>query len=467
MKNYAKFYTTDLIAIYGDDALINIDDSFSSVGISIDSRTLESGNIFVALLGDTFDGHDKIDDAFKKAASAAIVSDFWFSKNSNAFIGKPFIVVKDTLIALADAARFHRFRFDIPILAIGGSNGKTTTKDITAHLLSKKFNVLKSYQNFNNRIGVPLMLLCLNEQYSIAVIEIGTNEPGEVFVLSQIIAPTAGLITNIGKEHLEKLIDLDGVEAEETSLFGWLHRKKGTCFVNLDDQRLAKYQSILNNKFTFSTISEANVTANLKISEELNPIISIEHNSNELNIKMKSVGLASGLNAVAAAAIAFYYGVPLADIKTALEDFLPEEYSSGYARMILEIIGDFYILNDCYNANPSSMRIAIDTLSRYSNRSKKIAILGDMREMGDSSALEHIELLEFAAPICDFVFTFGTEMEKATKSVNFSHISHFCSYEEMFERMKNYSEDSVFLVKASRGIKMEKLIDLVKKHLHK
>ncbi|MCX8054468.1 MAG: UDP-N-acetylmuramoyl-tripeptide--D-alanyl-D-alanine ligase [Ignavibacteria bacterium] len=460
LKNKAKFTSAEIIAIFGEDNVLNVRQN-EFIGVSIDTRSTEAGEIFVPLIGEKIDAHELLPDAFSKGASLAIVSKSWFNNNAEKVEGKPLVLVEHTLRALGELALFHRNRFNIPIIAVAGSNGKTTTKDMIAAVLSRKFKVLKTFQNFNNRIGVPLMIFNLDEAIECAVIEIGTNEPGEIFILSEILAPTEGIITNIGQEHLEKLIDLDGVEMEETSLFGYLQRFGGTCFINCDDERLSKYQRILDKKFTYSTNDEeVNLKVEIEINSNINPILKYSVGENRNKIQLNTYGIASGYNAVAAIAIGKYFEIDDAEIKLALESFEQEKYS-GYARMMLQEIEGYTILNDCYNANPSSMKMSIETLQRYQGKPKRAAILGDMRELGEKSFELHLEVLRYASNVCDRVFATGDFMQKASEKLQADNVEHYSDLTEIANEIKELKNDYVFLLKGSRGMKMERIIEML------
>ena len=204
LPNKANFNRSELLSIFSDSNCINFHNFNHCSGISIDTRDIAIDNIFIALIGENQDGHKRVAEAFEKGASACVVNRDWYEANAELLTDKTIIIVPDTLHALAKFGNFHRNRFSIPIVAIGGANGKTTTKEITAHILSQKFNILKTHENFNNQLGAPMMLLQLTEEHQAAVFEIGTSEPGEIFLLANLVEPNLGLITNIGKEHLEK-----------------------------------------------------------------------------------------------------------------------------------------------------------------------------------------------------------------------------------------------------------------------
>lgn len=300
IRNYCRLDALNLASIFGNESLKFIPSNYLSSGISIDTRTIEAGNIFIALKGSKLDGHAKIDEAMANGASAVIVEESFIESIA---IDYPHIIVNDTLEALGMLAKYHRRLFDYPVIAIAGSNGKTTTKEFTAHLLASRFNVLKTHENFNNRLGVPLMLLTMTQEHEAAVIEIATNEPGEISILSDILQPTHGLITNIGEEHLEKLIDLTGVEVEESYLFGYLLKHDGTCFINTDDSRLAKYSKIIEKKVEYGTRPTAQVKANIIYNEMMIPTLRIKFEDRKIKANLKTTGRTTALNALAAASI--------------------------------------------------------------------------------------------------------------------------------------------------------------------
>jgi UDP-N-acetylmuramoyl-tripeptide--D-alanyl-D-alanine ligase len=466
IQNIAQFSKLELEALFGSKSLFNLNDDLLITGISTDTRSLVPGNAFLALIGESSDGHSRVSEAFSKGASLAIVEQSWYNDKSASLAGMPILAVSNTLKALHTLANFHRNRFDqMPVLAIGGANGKTTTKNMTAHLLGTKFNVLSTFENYNNQIGVPMMLLMLGQEHDIAVLEIGTNEPGEIAVLSAMIEPTHGLITNIGKEHLEKLIDLDGVEMEETYLFGHLNRMEGTCFINTDDERLKKYTVILENRVTYGCNEEADIKADIKLDAMLHPELNIKSNEIDFTIKLNTNGYTSALNALAAATSALYFGMTPEDIQTAFASYSNVELH-GYGRMVVENLAGITLINDCYNANPDSMASALRTLQSMSGTKKKIAILGDMRELGEASANEHIELLRLAIASADAVLITGAEMQKANASVQDSKLLWFSDNSALSQYLiANIQDYSVILVKGSRGMKMEEVIAALKQSL--
>lgn len=464
LKNLAKFKGIELAAIFGHNSLNNIDLEIETTGVSIDSREIEPGNIFIALVGEHFDAHTKINEAIQKGASLAIVNKSWFDTNFNEIKDLPLIKVNNTFRALHKIAQFHRYKYNGNIIAIAGSNGKTTTKEMIAAVLEKKYKILKTYKNYNNQIGVPQMLLQLNDDIEFAILEIGTNYPGEIMILTEMIAPTAGIITNIGKEHLEGFIDLDGVELEETTLLGYLKNTEGIFFLNNDDERLRNYFWILDSKFTYSTLDKfkSNINAKISFDNELHPIIDFYNDEIKFTTTLKSQGLNFAYNAIAAASVGIHYDVPIPDIQDALEQFQPDN-SENYGRMLIEKLNDLLIINDTYNANPSSMALALETLDKYNKTDKKIAVLGDMLELGEASLDEHIEILKIAVNASDCVLLYGNEFKQAMTKINNPKIKHFENKEDLFENLKSeISKNSAILVKGSRGKKMEEIVGKIK-----
>jgi UDP-N-acetylmuramoyl-tripeptide--D-alanyl-D-alanine ligase/murE/murF fusion protein len=462
IENCAEFDVFELAVIFGEKNLINFDYNSIFNGISIDTRKIENYNIFVALKGEKLNGHDKIKEAFKKGAGACIVEKDWFdlNKNKKNFYGCSFIITNDNVEALGKLANYHRNRFDYPIIAVAGSNGKTTTKEMTAHVLSVKFDVLKTHENFNNLLGVPLMLLSMNDNYDLAVLELGTNQPGEIYALSKMVQPTHVIITNIGKEHLEFLIDLDGVELEETSIFSFI-RNDGFAFINNDDERLKKYSKIIENYMTFGTSDDVSLQAVISLNELLKPTIQFKYEDKTFEVKMNTAGYTSALNAIAAAAVGIHFDLNDSEITSALESFQPLLFH-GYGRMAIEKVRDFTLINDCYNANPSSMSAALENLANAKTSGKKIAVLGDMRELGETSLEEHISILKQALEVSDFVFITGNEFYNAYNTLNSQeNIIFFNSKIELAAHLKQIiSENDIILVKGSRGMKMEEVIAL-------
>ena len=458
LKNKAPFSELELAVIFGENNLHNINEDFNASGVVIDTRILEPGNIFAALKGENIDGHDLIEQAFISGASACIIEKVYFEEIIGKFPDKSFIVTNDNIEALGKLANHHRRRFEYPVMGVGGANGKTTTKEMIATVLSEEFRVLKTYGNYNNKIGVPLMLLQMSDEYDIAILEIGTNTPGEIYDLSNIVEPTHALITNIGKEHLEFLIDLDGVELEETYLFAKV-RSDGFAFVNYDDVRLKLYGHVLGRFITYGIDEHAQFRCEYTLNDELNPIVTVMKPEGNFIVNMQTVGYASALNAIAAIAVGDYFGVESDKIIKSLENFEPLEGSSGYGRMALSEINGIRIINDTYNANPDSMSAALKNLEMIKIKGRKYAVLGDMRELGIAAPQEHYNIIEIGLSVSDKVLVTGYEMIAASKRFNSDKLMTFSSNEIIAEYLKNnLLPGDCVLVKGSRGMKMEEVI---------
>lgn len=458
IENKAQFSRYELELVFKKENLINIKDNISITGISIDTRKIEKGNLFIPLKGENIDGNTLITIAIANGAMASLIDRTYFNNNTKELERLPLIIVDDTLQAIGLLANLHRKRFDIPIVAIGGSNGKTTTKEMLSHILSTDNKVLKTYKNYNNQLGVPLMLLSLDDSYDVAVLEIATNEPGEIAYLSEILEPTHGLLTNIGKEHLEKLIDLVGVEMEETFLFGHLRKFNKMAFLNYDDPILQKYANLLETKYVFGQDEGMHFTYKVELDSELHPTISAKtYDGKELDVKLKGVvGNIQAYNAAASIAIALELGEDIEIVKKSISEYKPE-IGHGYGRMLVEKIGTMTILNDCYNANPNSVAIALDTLALFDGY--KIAVLGDMLELGENKLEEHIEILKKASLIADEVYLYGDifkEIECTTRS------THFTDKNEISNNILENKKSSYILVKGSRGMQLEEVINFLK-----
>lgn len=458
MTNAASFTYEDLQVIAGS-AAAHLPRTLSITGISTDTRSLVAGNAFIALRGERLDGHDHIGAAVERGASLIVVDtaydiDAFVKSTPNA---PSFMAVASPLQCLGSFAWHHRRRFQLPVIAIAGAAGKTSTKDLTAHVLSSTLRVLKTEANYNNQIGTPLTLLQLTADHEAAVIEIGTNEPGEIELLCAMVQPTIGLITNIGKEHLEKLIDLDGVEREETALFDWLRDHNGLALVNVDDDRLAKYASTFIRCITFGIESGADIHPHVSFDHEVHPTMHLVHGTFTLRAKMQAVGLAAAYNATCALAVAWALQLHAADVQCALTSYQPAQ-GHGYARMVVEQRGAITVLNDCYNANPESMVMALRTLQHYP-ATKRIAVLGDMRELGTAAREEHVHILTEASTRCDLVLVLGDEFREAAQFVDLPHVIVHQTHRGCADDLRQYDHEGVVvLVKGSRGMQMETIL---------
>jgi UDP-N-acetylmuramoyl-tripeptide--D-alanyl-D-alanine ligase len=421
----------------------------NSTGISTDTRTIRPGNLFFALRGPNFDANKFAADALKKGAIAAVVDDPTTDSDSG------FIHVANAKTTLQKLATYHRNTFDIPVLCITGSNGKTTTKELVKVVLSRKYNVHATLGNFNNLIGLPLTMLAIKRETEFAILEIGTSGPGEIEKLSAIANPTHGLITNIGAAHLEKLIDLDGVAHEKGALFRFLAKHNGTAFVNLDEKYLQDLAGPVKDKVYFYE-SEMGDPADNKFSlgnTSLSPLIRyffyVDHVKYEGASQL--FGIHNFRNISAAVAIGRYFGVKADEIVDAIAGYVP-----GNNRSQVLNLGSNKIILDAYNSNPTSVRAVLDLLHSWSSEKQKLVILGDMLELGENSRKEHEAILEKLAGMGSVrAILVGKEFHSLGQS-------GFPSYETVEDLKQKFAlsslNDSLILIKGSRGIRLEELL---------
>jgi len=425
-------------------------------GVSTDTRKITKDEIFFALKGDNFDGEDFVREAFNRGASGAVVESA-FSEDLN---GKVLIEVPSTLKALGDLASDWRMSFpDLKLAAITGSNGKTTTKEMTWSIVSLKHNTLKNTGNFNNLIGLPLTLFELNSDYKAAVVEVGMNDFGEIRRLTEIARPDIGAITNIGHAHLEKLVGLDGVAKAKGELVENFNADN-VFVVNLDDPRVKEIANRLNcQKITYGiNADEAMITASeIESSDFSNITFNMNVTGGKFPVRLKGIGLHNVMNSLCAAGIALSLGCDTAQIQEGLEKFIP-------THMRLEVLDTpfgFKVINDAYNANPDSMRRAIDELVRLKGGGKAIAVLGDMLELGGTSELEHREIGKYLSTSgVDGVITYGSfaanTLEGAGSSISGFQVK---THQEAAKLLIDKAEpNDLVLVKGSRGSKMEQVI---------
>jgi UDP-N-acetylmuramoyl-tripeptide--D-alanyl-D-alanine ligase len=431
-------------------------------GVSTDSRTTKSGDVFFAIRGEKFDAHDFITKAIGGGAASIVVDRKWADSNGTMLvsIGVPRLVVEDTTIALGDLAALYRKKFDIPFIAIAGSNGKTTTKNMVTAVLGTKYKVLSTEGNLNNQIGVPQTLFRLTEEHDMAVVEIGTNHFGELEYLCRILAPTHGLITNIGREHLEFFGSLEGVAKAEGELLDSLRSNKGTFFLNKDDERLIRRAKKLRGVKTVSFGFRANGT-DLK-----GTIVGTDERGNaglrfrprgkkEIALQLNVPGEQNAQNALAAAAVGFVMKVSARNIVKALEGFS----AIGKRSEVIRLNG-LLILNDSYNANPDSVVAALKTLRSMKTAGRRVVVMGDMLELGKSAQREHQNIGKAIARYrVDCLYTFG-ELSKITNDTATVKVkAHFADKALLAEQLGNFvSDGDVVLVKGSRGMKMEEVV---------
>ena len=441
-------------------AVIYNPDMFKSIyHVSIDSRNIKKNTLFIAIKGDRFDGHDFIDDVVKKGACAVMINGRNFKKLNEIEI--PVITVKNTTKALGDVAKIWRAKLKAKVIGITGSAGKTTTKEILATLLSQKFKVKKTVANNNNHIGVPLTILSTNEKHSVLVAELGTNHFGEIAYTASITSPDLGLITNIGDSHLEYLKNRKGVFTEKVSLLKETINHDGKVFINNDDKILKEFGKKIKNKITFALNEKADYRASIKGFDRLaRPQIEIKSKKSVFEATLPISGEKNVLNFTAAYAIASELGLTDSQIQKAVN-----KLKSYNKRLEIKNLKKFTLINDTYNANPDSMKSSLDILNKIESRKKKIAILGDMFELGSESKTKHLELSNFINKTkVDEVYSIGKMMKLMNQKLNGKTKVHQHFAER--ELLKNFlikldTNNSAVLVKGSRGMKMEEFVSVL------
>ncbi len=431
-------------------------------GISTDSRQIKKGMVFVALKGNRFDGHDFIDKIAQKGAIGAIVSQEYRPEAVNRE-NLVLMHVEDTLSALHRIASVYRDRFEIPIIAVTGTNGKTTTKEMIYSILSSNFRTAKSSGNYNNHIGVPLTITCLSKLDQLAVIEMGTNHFGEIKRLCSIVRPTCGVITNVGKGHLEFFKDEEGVARAKAELIDFLETVNGAeLFLNGDDPHLKRFGNRITNTTTFGFSNDCSFRAEfLGVSDAGFPMMKVNGEAISLSI----YGRHNLYNALAAAAVARSFGIDWKKIKERLESYRPFE-----KRMEIIEVSGIKILNDTYNSNPSSLYEALLTLKEMRGVNRRIVVLGDMLELGTHSIAEHTRVGDTVYDFgMDIFYCFGNQMRaayKRAKSLGMEQASHYESKGEILNNLsKTVREGDAVLIKGSRGMKMEDIVDGLMKNL--
>ena len=433
-------------------------------GVSTDSRLVQPGQLFVALRGERFDGHAFVRNVVEKGVSAVLVERLPEGENVQ---DVPVVVVSDTLRALGELARLYRRKFSIPVLAIAGSNGKTTTKELVASVLGRRYNVLRTGGNLNNHIGVPLTLFRLKGRHELAVIEIGTNHPGEIASLCRIVEPTHGLLTNIGKEHLEFLGSIDGVAAEEGALFDSLALRTGsTAFVNADDRRVIARAKRVPEQILFGFGRRRMDVRGIGLRVDTKGCPRFQflggRLKNPVPVALSIPGRHNASNALAAAAVGIALSVPAKEIQNALETF-----RSVQKRMEVIEVGGVTIFNDTYNANPDSMQMALQTFARSEVRGKKIAVLADMRELGAEQEKEHSHVGEQVARLgIEYLLTYGELARHMCDGLQISFATQYDRKNVLAEYLVELVEpgDAV-LVKGSRVMQMEDIVTFLVERL--
>ena len=410
--------------------------------VTTDTRSELENSIFFALKGDNFNGNKYAKEALDKGANFAVVDEVKYQTDDR------IIFVDDVLKTLQKLARYHRQQLNIPIISLTGSNGKTTTKELIHSVLKQKYCCVATKGNLNNHIGVPLTLLSMKPDTEIGVVEMGANHPNEIKELCEIALPDYGYITNFGKVHLEGFVDLEGVIQAKTELYRSLNKRNKTIFVNTNDKiQVEKSKGI--KRVTFGSENSDYIIE----FENANPFVNL--NFDGINVQSKLIGKYNYLNIATAIAFGLYFKIDQEKIKNAIENYIP---TTNRSQLIYK--GSNKIILDAYNANPNSMEAAIENLSQLEDENK-IAILGDMFEIGDKTLLEHqmvANLIEKAN--VNRTFLIGETFSKI-RIIN-KNIDQFKTFEEFKDQLeKEKIENSTILIKASRGMALERVLDLI------
>ena len=410
--------------------------------VSIDTRKIVKNAIFFAIKGGNFDANTFAKEAIDLGAKYVIID------NPNYYIDERTILVKDSLKALQELAKFHRKYLDIPILALTGSNGKTTTKELIYEVLKQKYNTKATIGNFNNHIGVPLTLLSFTRETEIGIIEMGANHQKEIEFLCDIAQPDYGYITNFGKAHLEGFGGIEGVIKGKSEMYTYLESGSKIVFVNLDDP----IQNQKTTSFNRITFSQLNKEATVYIeSVKANPFVKVEVENTE--IKSNLIGLYNANNINTAITIGLHFGVVLSDIKNAIERYIPENNRS---QILIKHTNK--IILDAYNANPSSVIVALENFLQLQDENK-VVILGDMYELGKDSLTEHKFIVDFLAENanfdCHFVGSdfFANRFQK-------ENLFFYETFQEFSDQLSLLNfENNTILIKGSRGMSLERTLN--------
>ncbi len=422
--------------------------------VTTDSRAITPGCIFFAFKGETFDGNAFAPQALEQGAALCVISDERYKVDDRC------IVVEDVLTTLQQLATLHRSHLTIPIIGITGTNGKTTTKELVHAVLAKKYRTHATQGNFNNHLGVPLTLLAIPADAEMAIVEMGANHPGEIAALCKIAQPDFGLITNVGRAHLEGFGSFEGVIRTKTELYRHLVSRKGHAFVNSDNDILtSQAASIGLNTLSYGASEKAQTRGHLVGSDPYMKFY-IEDGDNVYSIQSQLLGNYNFDNAMAAAAVGRYFRVDLWDIKEAIEQYAPANKRSQYKES-----GRNVLFLDCYNANPSSMKVALDNFTALP-RENKVAMLGGMKELGTDSRKEHETIVRrliesITAGTLSQAVLVGPEFQ----GMNEGHEEVVQWFENVGEAVKHYTaaplSGATVLLKGSNSTKMWLLEDIL------
>lgn len=451
----ADFSLTEALKATGGQ-LIKVGGSKLFQGISTDTRSIFAGNLFVALVGERFDGNEFAAQAVAKGATGLIVS-----KTVTVPDHVTVIQVQDTLAALQALARFHRQRYHIPVIAVTGSNGKTTTKDMIAAVLASRFKVLKTEANFNNEIGLPLTLLKLDASHEVAVVEMGMRAIGEIRALTEIALPTVGVVTNVGETHMEILGSMENIATAKAELVEAI-AQDDVVILNGDDSRVQDMQYKSQGRVVFYGLKPGAFVRAENITTAANGemLTSFDCCSarGSFSVALPAIGIHNVYNALAAITVGWELGLKPSEIKKGIGSFVPSAM-----RLELRKYGQYTVINDVYNASPLSMAAALTTLANMS-KGRKIAVLGDMLELGDASVEAHRRVGRQAAEQgVDIIITVGElakQIAVAAHEQGVASAQSFTEHKAAIEALRKVVKPGDYiLLKGSRGMKMETMLE--------
>lgn len=411
--------------------------------VQTDTRLLSKGSIFFALKGDNFNGNSYAIQALEQGAAYAVVDDKSLENKKNC------LYVQDVLVALQQLALHHRQQLDIPFLAITGSNGKTTTKELLAAVLSKKFTVLATKGNLNNHIGVPLTLLNITEEHDFAIIEMGANHKKEIASYCDWVLPNYGLINNCGKAHLEGFGGIQGVREGKGELYDFIRSNEGSIFRNADYDYLEEMATGIKKELTYGEFKGA---LRGKIYEHEPYLkIAILQKDKEQIMPTQLMGDYNLANVLAAVSVGDYFGVPFENISEAIAEYKPKNNRSEH-----KLVKGINVILDAYNANPSSMKAAMDSFHNLSQKNK-ILILGAMMELGVESDAEHTAVLKYAKNFpWKNIVTVGENFRTSASQIGVPNLKDASEAKQWFD--KNVSKEDWVYIKGSRLTALEKII---------
>lgn len=451
---FGRFYFYPCINGFSTTTQMDINSLYSIFlkhpSISTDTRKIIPGSIFFALKGEHFDGNTFAMQALEQGAAMAVVSD-------PSMKDARLIIVEDTLIALQQLAIYHRKQFQIPVIGITGSNGKTTTKELITAVLAKRYNVHSTIGNLNNHIGVPLTILRATKETEIIVCEMGANHIGEIATLCTIAAPTHGIITNIGKAHLEGFGSVEGVRKAKGELFEYLQEHDGFAFVNVDDSNLRMLGEKVTHKLTYGFDASNHPQVRfIYEAKEGQQGFTIKDTKTDIEITSSMFGHYNAINMLAAYTIGTHFSVDQNDIRDSLSGFVP-----GGNRSEIVILNGCLFVKDAYNANPSSMELAIQAFAEQ--YPKGWIVIGDMKELGDASQAAHQQIVKQALALSfSRIYLVGNAFSNAFKMM--AATDSRISISDSIELLKKHwswkeCEGQSILLKGSRSMHLELLLE--------